>query len=52
MAWQVIPKGLIEMLRDSDPEKAKRTTEAMFAMTKLDISALERAYAGEVAAAR
>ena len=52
VAWQVIPKGLIEMLTDSDPEKAKRTTEAMFAMTKLDISALERAYAGEVAAAR
>ena len=52
VSWQVIPKGLIEMLTDSDPEKAKRTTEAMFGMSKLDIDALERAYAGEVAAAR
>ncbi len=52
VSWQVIPKGLIEMLTDSDPEKAKRTTEAMFGMTKLDIAALERAYAGEVAATR
>jgi hypothetical protein len=35
------------MIGDADPEKAKRTTEAMFAMTKLDIAALEKAYAGE-----
>jgi predicted 3-demethylubiquinone-9 3-methyltransferase (glyoxalase superfamily) len=52
VSWQVIPKGLIEMLTDADPEKAKRTTEAMFGMSKLDIAALERAHAGEVAAAR
>jgi len=52
LSWQVIPAGLIEMLSDSDPEKAKRTTEAMFAMVKLDIAALESAYRGEHAAAR
>jgi hypothetical protein len=40
------------MLGDADPEKAKRTTEAMFAMRKLDIATLEKAYAGEYAAAR
>jgi predicted 3-demethylubiquinone-9 3-methyltransferase (glyoxalase superfamily) len=51
VSWQVIPAGLIHMLGDPDPEKAKRTTEAMFAMTKLDIAALEKAYAGEYAAA-
>jgi predicted 3-demethylubiquinone-9 3-methyltransferase (glyoxalase superfamily) len=47
VSWQVIPAGLIEMIGDADAEKAKRTTEAMFAMTKLDIAALEKAYAGE-----
>ena len=52
VSWQVIPEGLMEMLTDADPEKAKRTTEAMFGMSKLDIAALERAHAGEVAAAR
>jgi predicted 3-demethylubiquinone-9 3-methyltransferase (glyoxalase superfamily) len=52
VSWQVIPAGLIEMIGDPDPEKAKRTTEAMFAMTKLDIAALEKAHAGEHTAAR
>jgi predicted 3-demethylubiquinone-9 3-methyltransferase (glyoxalase superfamily) len=50
VSWQVIPSGLVEMLGDPDPERAKRTTEAMFAMRKLDIAALEKAYAGEYAA--
>jgi predicted 3-demethylubiquinone-9 3-methyltransferase (glyoxalase superfamily) len=47
VSWQVIPNGLIEMISDPDPEKAARTTEAMLGMVKLDIAALERAYAGE-----
>jgi predicted 3-demethylubiquinone-9 3-methyltransferase (glyoxalase superfamily) len=51
VSWQVIPAGLIDMLLDEDPEKAKRTTEAMFAMKKLDIATLKKAYAGEYASA-
>ncbi|MBA2383982.1 MAG: VOC family protein [Actinobacteria bacterium] len=47
VSWQVVPKVLIDMIGDPDPEKAKRATEAMLAMTKLDIATLERAYAGE-----
>jgi hypothetical protein len=39
------------MIGDPDPEKAKRTTEAMLGMTKLDIAALRKAYAGEYSAA-
>jgi predicted 3-demethylubiquinone-9 3-methyltransferase (glyoxalase superfamily) len=50
VSWQVIPDGLIEKLGDADPEKAKRTAEALYAMRKLDVAALERAYAGEYAA--
>jgi predicted 3-demethylubiquinone-9 3-methyltransferase (glyoxalase superfamily) len=46
VSWQVIPEGLIEMISDPDPEKAKRATEAMLSMVKLDIAELERAYAG------
>jgi predicted 3-demethylubiquinone-9 3-methyltransferase (glyoxalase superfamily) len=49
LSWQVIPKGLIEMIGDADPEKARRTSEAMFTMKKLDIAALRRAYDGEPA---
>jgi predicted 3-demethylubiquinone-9 3-methyltransferase (glyoxalase superfamily) len=52
VSWQVIPARLIDMIGDEDQEKAARTTEAMLVMGKLDIAALERAYAGEVAAAR
>ncbi|MGP4000032.1 VOC family protein [Streptomyces sp. 8N706] len=47
VSWQVIPAGLIEMISDPDPEKANRTTEAMLSMTKFDVDALQRAYAGE-----
>jgi hypothetical protein len=42
VSWQVIPDELVEMLDDKDPEKAKRTTEAMLVMNKLDIAALQR----------
>jgi predicted 3-demethylubiquinone-9 3-methyltransferase (glyoxalase superfamily) len=52
VSWQVIPAGLIDMIGDPDPEKAKRTTEAMLQMRKLDIAELEKAHAGEHAAAR
>jgi predicted 3-demethylubiquinone-9 3-methyltransferase (glyoxalase superfamily) len=46
VSWQVVPASLNPMLRDSDGERAARVTEAMLKMTKLDIGALERAYAG------
>ena len=47
VSWQVIPTVLIDMIGDPDPAKAKRATEAMLSMTKFDIAALQRAYAGE-----
>jgi len=45
VSWQVIPTVLIGMISDPDPEKAKRATEAMLAMTKFDIAALQKAHA-------
>ncbi|MGW7199978.1 VOC family protein [Streptomyces chryseus] len=47
VSWQVVPDGLVDMIGDADPEKAKRATEAMLSMVKFDIAALRRAYAGE-----
>ena len=47
VSWQVIPTVLIDMISDPDPEKAKRATQAMLAMTKFDIAALQKACAGE-----
>jgi predicted 3-demethylubiquinone-9 3-methyltransferase (glyoxalase superfamily) len=47
VSWQVIPERLTAMISDPDPEKAARATKAMMAMGKLDIAALDRAYAGD-----
>ena len=46
VSWQVVPKELIEMMTDPDAEKAKRATQAMFRMKKIDVPAVRRAYAG------
>ena len=46
LSWQVTPKVLLELLADEDAERAKRATEAMFGMRKLDIAALEAAADG------
>jgi len=46
LCWQVYPTELIDMVTDPDPEKARRATEAMFTMKKLDLAALRRAYVG------
>jgi predicted 3-demethylubiquinone-9 3-methyltransferase (glyoxalase superfamily) len=46
LSWQVIPSILGEMLQDKDPAKAKRVTQAMLQMNKLDIQRLKQAYDG------
>jgi predicted 3-demethylubiquinone-9 3-methyltransferase (glyoxalase superfamily) len=46
LSWQVIPKGLLELVGDPDPERAARATEAMLEMRKLDLAEIERAHAG------
>jgi predicted 3-demethylubiquinone-9 3-methyltransferase (glyoxalase superfamily) len=45
LSWQIVPKVLGELMRDPDREKAKRVSEAMLGMVKLDIAELERAAA-------
>lgn len=46
LSWQVVPRRLTEMLRSPDREAAGRAFEAMLKMTKLEVSELERAFAG------
>ncbi|MFF5360078.1 VOC family protein [Streptomyces scabiei] len=46
VSWQVVPTALIEMISDPDAQKAARATAAMMSMGKLDLAALEKAYAG------
>ncbi|MFF8100451.1 VOC family protein [Streptomyces sp. NPDC016640] len=47
VSWQVSPVRLTEMIGDPDREKADRAMKAMLSMRKIDIAALEKAYAGE-----
>ena len=44
VTWQIVPTILGELLGDSDPEKARRVTQAMLQMNKLDIARLKQAY--------
>ena len=43
LSWQVVPDGLPEVLGDPDPERSRRTMEAMLRMRKLDLPALQEA---------
>jgi predicted 3-demethylubiquinone-9 3-methyltransferase (glyoxalase superfamily) len=52
VSWQVVPRRLPEMLKSSDREAAGRALAAMLDMVKIDVAALERAYAGDAVGAR
>lgn len=47
ICWQIVPTALGAMLRDKDPARAARVMRAMLPMKKLDIDALQKAYAGQ-----
>jgi predicted 3-demethylubiquinone-9 3-methyltransferase (glyoxalase superfamily) len=44
LSWQIIPKGLVQLLNDPDPAKAQRVMQAMLKMHKIDIAGLQNAY--------
>lgn len=46
LSWQIAPAVLGPMMRDPDRAAARRATEAMLKMTRLDIATLERAFRG------
>jgi predicted 3-demethylubiquinone-9 3-methyltransferase (glyoxalase superfamily) len=47
VSWQVVPKRLDELCGDYSTDANKRAMNAMLQMGKIDIAALEQAYAGE-----
>jgi predicted 3-demethylubiquinone-9 3-methyltransferase (glyoxalase superfamily) len=44
--WQIVPKRLMEMMSGKDEARKNRVFGAMMQMIKLDVAALEKAYAG------
>ena len=45
LAWQIVPRRLMELQADPDREKAQRVMAAMLKMTKIEVDELERAAA-------
>ena len=46
LSWQIVPTVLGTMMSDPDRAKAKRATDAMLKMVKLDIAVLQAAFDG------
>jgi predicted 3-demethylubiquinone-9 3-methyltransferase (glyoxalase superfamily) len=49
LSWQVVPAAIPKMMADPDPAKSARVMNAFLKMKKLDLAAIERAYAGKAA---
>jgi predicted 3-demethylubiquinone-9 3-methyltransferase (glyoxalase superfamily) len=47
VSWQIVPTALGRLLQGEDETRSQRVMKAMLSMVKIDIAALERAYAGE-----
>jgi predicted 3-demethylubiquinone-9 3-methyltransferase (glyoxalase superfamily) len=47
LSWQIVPRILIDLLQDPDPQKAGCVMQAMMKMSKIDIAALQLAHRGE-----
>ncbi len=48
VSWQIVPRKMDEMIRTADDETVRRVTQSFLPMKKLDLAALETAYAGTV----
>jgi predicted 3-demethylubiquinone-9 3-methyltransferase (glyoxalase superfamily) len=46
LSWQIIPDALGRYLSDPDRTRATRVMQAMLQMRKIDVAALDRAFAG------
>ena len=46
LSWQIVPTRMDAMLESGTEEQRARVTQAFLPMKKLDLAALERAYAG------
>jgi len=47
LCWQIIPRGLLELVTGLDSKKSSRAMQAMFNMKKIDLETIRRAYEGK-----
>ena len=45
VTWQIVPRRFMELIADKNPRKVQAVMDAMMTMVKLDVAALEKAYA-------
>jgi predicted 3-demethylubiquinone-9 3-methyltransferase (glyoxalase superfamily) len=45
VTWQIVPRRFMELIGDKNPKKVQAVMAAMMTMVKLDVAALEKAYA-------
>lgn len=50
VSWQVVPRALLTMQMQGSPAQVARMSQALMTMRKLDLAALEAAFAGEAVA--
>ena len=48
LSWQIVPTAMEEMMKDKDPARLARVTEAFLKMKKFDLAALKQAYEGKL----
>lgn len=46
VSWQIVPRGMAEILKDAASEPAKRAMASVMRMKKFDLAALRKAYTG------
>lgn len=46
VTWQIVPKGMMDLVGSKDPVKAARAFQAMVKMKKLDLATVRRAHDG------
>ena len=46
LSWQIVPRRLMELVGDPDPDRARRAQQAMYGMQKIVVADLERAADG------
>ena len=46
LSWQIVPETMMDIMSDPDTVRTQRVLRALFAMTKLDMAAIQRAYDG------
>ncbi len=43
VSWQVVPTEILSLLKDPDPDRAQRATQAMLQMRRIDLAEIRRA---------